>query len=75
MIDTAFTFVGDVDVILFVIDGTSEEIGRGDSKILEKIKESKRKTILIINKIDLVHNKEKLLKLLTLLTYFIVYLI
>ena len=66
MIDTAFTFVGDVDVILFVIDGTSEEIGRGDSKILEKIKESKRKTILIINKIDLVQNKEKLLKLIEL---------
>ena len=51
MVETAFTCAHDVDVILFVIDGTSKEIGRGDSKILEKIKESKRKTILIINKI------------------------
>ena len=66
MIDTAFTFVGDVDIVLFVIDGTSNEIGRGDTKILEKIKESKVKTILLVNKIDLVKNKEDLLKLIDL---------
>lgn len=66
MLETAFTFIGDVDVVLFVIDGTSEEIGRGDQKILEKIKEANRKTILVINKIDLVKNKEDLLKLITL---------
>ncbi|MCI8362110.1 MAG: GTPase Era [Clostridia bacterium] len=66
MLDTAFNFIGDVDVILFVIDATSKEIGRGDFKILEKIKESKRKTILIINKIDMVKNKEDLLKLIDL---------
>ena len=63
MLDTAFTFIGDVDVVLFVIDGTSKEIGRGDSKILEKIKESGIKTILIINKIDMLKNREDLLKL------------
>ena len=66
MLETAFTFIGDVDVVLFVIDGTSNEIGRGDSKILEKIKETNKKTILIINKIDLVKNKEDLLKLIAL---------
>ncbi len=63
MIETAFTFTKDVDVIIFVIDGTSKEIGRGDSKILEKIKESNKKTILAINKIDMVQNKEDLLSL------------
>ena len=63
MIETAFTFAKDVDIILFVIDATSEEIGRGDSKILEKIKEAKTKTILLLNKIDMVQNKEKLLHL------------
>ena len=63
MLDTAFTFIGDVDVILFVIDGTSKDIGKGDLKILEKIKEAGRKTILIINKIDMLENKEDLLKL------------
>jgi len=66
MIETAFTFIGDVDVILFVIDGTSKEIGRGDRKILEKIKETNKNTILIINKIDMVQNKEELLKLIDL---------
>ena len=63
MIETAFTFIGDVDVVVFVIDGTSTEIGRGDSKILEKIKQAKKKTILAINKVDMVQNKEDLLKL------------
>lgn len=66
MLETSFNFIGDVDIILFVIDGTSKEIGRGDSKILEKIKEAKRKTILIINKIDMIKEKEELLKLIDL---------
>ena len=66
MIETAFTFTNDVDVIVFVIDATSNEIGRGDSKILEKIKEAKKKTILAINKVDMVKNKEDLLKLISL---------
>ena len=62
MIETAFGSVGDVDVVLFLIEATSDEIGRGDRIILEKIKEAKKKTILIINKIDLV-KREKLLAL------------
>lgn len=66
MIDTAFSFIGDVDIVLFVIDGTSTQIGKGDAKILEKIKESKKKTILVINKIDMLKNKEDLLKLIDL---------
>ena len=57
MIETAFGVVSDVDVVLFVIDATSESIGKGDSIILEKIKEAKSKAILIINKIDLVSKK------------------
>lgn len=66
MLDTAFSFIGDVDIVLFVIDGTSTQIGKGDAKILEKIKESKKKTILVINKIDMLKNKEDLLKLIDL---------
>ena len=66
MIDTAFTFIKDVDVIVFVIDATSNEISAENRKILEKIKESKRKTILAINKIDIVQNKERLLELINL---------
>lgn len=62
MVETCFSMLPDCDVILFVIDATSNEIGRGDKIILDKIKESKNKSILIINKIDLV-KKEKLLNL------------
>ena len=62
MIETSFGVLSEIDLILFVIEATSEEIGRGDMKILEKIKESNKKAILIINKIDLV-KKEKLLEL------------
>ena len=65
MVETSFGVIKDIDVILFVIEATSHEIGRGDMRILEKIKESKKKTILIINKIDLV-KKESLLKLIDL---------
>ena len=65
MVQTAFESAKDVDVILFVIEATSKDIGKGDSLILEKIKEAKKKTILVINKIDLV-KKEELLKLIEL---------
>ena len=65
MLDTSFTSLKDADLVLFLIEATSTEIGRGDSRILEKIKEAKAKTILIINKIDLV-KKESLLKLIDL---------
>ena len=62
MIDTSYTSLKDADIVLFLIEANSEEIGRGDTRILEKIKENKAKTILIINKIDLV-KKGHLLKL------------
>ena len=65
MVETSFATIPDSDIILFLIEATSAEIGRGDRIILEKIKESKRKTILIINKIDLV-KREKLLNLIEL---------
>ena len=65
MVETAFGVVSDVDVVLFVIDATSKDIGKGDRIILDKIKESKKKTILLINKIDLV-NREDIAKLIDL---------
>ena len=62
MVSTAFTMFSEVDVILFLIEATSTEIGRGDRLILDKIKESKKPCILIINKIDLIQ-RDKLLNL------------
>lgn len=65
MLDTAFGTIPNVDITLFLIDATSNEIGKGDRIILDKIKESNKKTMLIINKIDLIE-KEKLLSLMDL---------
>lgn len=62
MVDTAFTTLEDVDVVVFLIEATSQEIGPGDRRILEKLKSTNKKCILAINKIDLVE-KEKLLNL------------
>lgn len=62
MVENAFTVSKDVDVVIFVIEATSNEIGKGDKLILEKIKEANKKTILAINKIDLV-DKAKIAKI------------
>ena len=62
MLETVWLTVPNSDAILFIIDATTTKIGTGDRIILEKIKELKRKTILVINKIDLIE-KEKLFKI------------
>ena len=62
MIETSYASIADADVVLFLIEATSKDSGKGDRIILDKIKETKRKTILIINKIDLV-KRENLLNL------------
>ena len=65
MVETAFGCSQDVDIILFVVDATSTEIGKGDRIILEKIIESKKKAILVLNKIDLT-TKENIAQLISL---------
>ena len=65
MIETAFASLKDVDAVLFLIEADSKEVGRGDSRILEKIKESKKPCILVINKTDLV-GKDEILKTISL---------
>ena len=67
MVETSFGVLKDIDLILFMIEATSTEIGRGDARIIEKIKESGKKAILLINKIDLIE-KEKLLNLIEIYT-------
>lgn len=47
----AYYSLSDVDVILFLSDVT-EELGKGDRFILEKLKESDVPVILVLNKID-----------------------
>lgn len=65
MVENAFEVSKDVDVVVFVVEATSDEIGKGDRLILDKIKEAKRTTILVINKVDLV-DKAKVAKLINL---------
>ena len=56
----AYYSIGDVDIILLLVDG-SEELGKGDKYIIESLKEEKKPVILIINKIDK-KTKEEILK-------------
>lgn len=65
MTNIAYEALSDVDVILFLIEATYKQIGQADKIILEKLKEKKKKVILVINKIDLVP-KENLLNLINL---------
>ena len=62
MLETAWNAISSVDITLFVVEATSNTIGKGDRIILDKLKELNPKTILIINKMDLVE-KEKLLQI------------
>ena len=65
MVENAFEVSKDVDVVVFVVEATSNEIGKGDRLILDKIKSAKKTTILVINKVDLV-DKAKVAKLIDL---------
>lgn len=62
MVENAFEVSKDVDAVVFVVEATSDDIGKGDKLILEKIKDANKKTILVINKIDLV-DKAKVAKI------------
>lgn len=52
MNEEAASTIPDVDLVIYMIDATEKQI---DTKTINKIKESKKKAILIINKIDLVN--------------------
>ncbi len=56
----AYSSTYDVDIILWLVD-ISEELGRGDMFVLDKIKEAKKPVILVLNKIDKI-NKETILE-------------
>ena len=57
----AYTMIDDVDIILFLID-VEKGYGKGDSFILERLKELNKPVILLMNKVDKI-KKDKLLEL------------
>ena len=61
MNNKAYTAIDDVDVILFLVDAT-QEFGRGDTFVLERIKKSNKPVFLVINKVDIC-DKVKLIEL------------
>ena len=61
--EEAYYSIDDVDIILFLIDVT-QEFGKGDNFVLEKIKEASKPTFLVLNKVDKL-SKDKLLELIT----------
>lgn len=60
--EQAYFSIHDVDVILMLVD-INEEFGKGDTFVLEKIKEAHKPVILVLNKIDKVPNEEILKKI------------
>ena len=60
MNNKAYQKTVDADIILFLID-SEKGFGKGDQFILDKIKDKNIPIFLLLNKIDLVKNKEKLL--------------
>ena len=65
MAETIDNAVTDVDVILYVIEATDKGIGMANEFILNKVKSTGKKAILVINKVDIV-KKENILELIKL---------
>lgn len=65
MLETAYKMTEDVDLIVYMVDATASQISTGDNIILQKLKESNRPVILVLNKMDLT-KKENLLQLIDL---------
>lgn len=59
MVESAIGSIPDVDIVVYVIDAENPRI---DEATLDKIRQANKKTILVINKIDLI-NAEKLAKI------------
>ena len=58
----AYYTIDDNDVLLFLISA-SEEWGRGDEFVLERLKKTGKPIILVINKVDLITKEELYLKI------------
>lgn len=64
MVKTAENSLQEVDAVLFVVDAT-ERRGAGDNYIIEKLKNIDTPVILVINKMDLLTDKNQLLTIIS----------
>lgn len=60
MVKAAEDSLKDVDAVLYVVDAT-EKRGKGEAYILERLKKVQVPVILVLNKVDLINQKENLL--------------
>jgi len=58
---SALTTLTDVDLILYIVDG-SLDYGTGEAYVIERLKKTAVPVILTVNKIDLIKNKNRLLE-------------
>ena len=61
MNSAAFNTLNEVDGIIFMVDASEEKVGAGNSYIIEQLKNTNNRVFLLINKIDQLMEKEKLL--------------
>ena len=61
MIQAVSDSIAGVDCCLLVMDASAKELVEAETELLKKIKAEKLPTILVLNKIDLVKNKEDLM--------------
>ncbi len=62
MISSAWQAVRDADLILLIVDASRTHMEDEEKKILEALKSKKKEAILVLNKVDLVPDKTKLLE-------------
>ena len=60
MNQAAFSSLEGIDLVLFVVDG-SMPIGSGDKFVIENLKKVKAPIILVVNKVDLLQEKDDIL--------------
>lgn len=65
MLSAAKSSVADMDAVLFVMDCTNRFVSDEEKEMLTGLMKSKSAVILILNKIDLLHNKSDLISLIT----------
>ncbi len=61
MVAAAWTGAGDADQILLMVDASRRNIDDDTRRIIEGLKSHKRKAVLVLNKIDQVKERERLL--------------